>query len=286
MTRNSIGLIAGLGLAALILFSGPAAAQSYLGGNLRPFAVLGATTVTCTGASTITGDLGLSPGTSVTGFPAPCTNVGTIHAADATAAAAQADLTTAFNTLASQTCTLDLTGTDLGGLTLTPGTYCFSSSAALTGTLTLNAQGNPNAVWVFKTGSTLTTAGNVVFINGTTANSCGVQWQIGSSATLGSGSLIAGNILAQTSITLNTGAGLTGRALARTGAVTLDTNQVSFAACGVNAGPTGAPPPFGGPVPPPVTAAAPTPTLSEWAMIALAVLLALAGFAALRRRGA
>lgn len=268
------GLVASAGLAALLCSASPALAQSYLGGNLRPFAILAASTVTCTGASVITGDVGVSPLAAVVGFPVPCTDVGTIHAADATAAAAQVDLTTAFNTLSAQPCGLDLTGTDLGGLTLTPGIYCFSTSAGLTGTLTLNALGDPAAVWVFQIGSTLTTAGNVVFINGGTP--CGVQWRVGSSATLGSGSQFAGNILAQTSITLVNGANLIGRALARTGAVTLDNNQVSFAACGVGGGAGGAPAPFPG---------APVPTLTQWAMIGLTLLLIVAGITAMRRRG-
>ena len=172
------GLVASMGLAALFCGASPAWAQAYLGGNLRPFAILGASTVTCTGASVVTGDVGVSPLSAVVGFPVPCTDAGTIHAADATAAAAQVDLTTAFNTLSAQPCGLDLTGTNLGGLTLTPGIYCFSSSAALTGTLTLNALGNPAAVWVFQIGSTLTTAGNVTFINAVNP-SCGVQWRVG-----------------------------------------------------------------------------------------------------------
>lgn len=271
--RRRGALAVGVGLTALLCSASPALAQSYLGGNLRPFAILGATTVTCTGGSVITGDLGVSPGSAVTGFPVPCSDVGTIHAADATAAAAQVDLTTAFNTLTAQPCGLDLTGTDLGGLTLNPGIYCFSSSAGLTGTLTLNGLGNPSSVWVFRTGSTLTTAGSVVFTNG--GNACGVQWRVGSSATIGSGSQFAGNILAQTSVTLVSGANLIGRALARTGAVTLDNNQVSFAACGAGSGPGGAPPPFPG---------VPVPTLSQWALIALTCLLVLAGIVALRRR--
>jgi hypothetical protein len=268
------GLIASVGLAAIICSASPAWAQSYLGGNLRPFAILGASTVTCTGASVVTGDVGVSPLAAVVGFPVPCTDAGTIHSADATAAAAQVDLTTAFNTLSAQPCGLDLTGTDLGGLTLTPGIYCFSSSAALTGTLTLNALGNPAAVWVFQIGSTLTTAGNVTFINAVNP-SCGVQWRVGSSATIGSGSQMAGNILAQTSITLVNGANLIGRALARTGAVTLDNNQVSFAACGVGGGAGGAPAPFPG---------APVPTLTQWAMITLTLLLFVAGVMAMRAR--
>jgi hypothetical protein len=280
MNRRDSSIVAALGLTALLCTSSPALAQSYLGGNLRPFAILGATpSVTCTGASVVTGDVGISPAASIVGFPVPCTNIGTLHAGDAAAANAQIDLTTAFNTLSAQSCGLNLTGTDLGGLTLTPGIYCFNSSAGLTGTLTLNAQGNPAAVWVFQTGSTLTTAGDVVFING--GNPCGVQWRVGSSATIGAGSNMAGNILAQISITLVSGADLIGRALARTGTVTLDNNNVSFAACGAGGGAAGAPAPFPTGIPLP-----PVPTLTQWAMIVMTALLALAGLTAMRRRRA
>jgi len=182
---------------------------------------------------------------------------GTLHAADATALAAQGDLTTAFTTLGpTLPCTQDLTGTNLGGLTLTPGVYCFSTSAQLTGVLTLNSLGNPNAVWVFRTGSTLTTASgsSVVFIGG---NACGAQWRIGSSATLGTTTNFSGNILAQDSITLNTGATLTGRALARTGAVTLDGNNITNSSVCAAAP---APPPFPGPVPT-------LPEIGAWALL-------------------
>src|SRR6202040_4373156 len=150
--------------------------------------------------------LGVSPGSAVTGFPPGIVVTGTIHAADAVALAAQNSVTTAYNSLASQACTQDLTGQDLGGKTLTAGIYCFSSSAQLTGALTLDAQGNPNAVFIFKIGSTLITASNsrVLLING--ASPCDVFWQVGSSATLGTGTNFIGNILALTSITLTTNA--------------------------------------------------------------------------------
>ena len=266
MLRKCVCLLASAGLAALFCLAlpSPAQAQGFLGPNVRPFVVLAGSTVTCTGPGTVTGDVGLSPGTSVTGFP-PCLVVGgTIHAADATAATAQVDLTTAFTTLGALPCGLDLTGTNLGGLTLTQGVYCFSTSAQLTGTLTLNAQGNPNAVWVFRIGSSLTTASgsSVVFING--GNACAAEWQVGASATLGTGTSFAGNILAQSSITLNTNANLLGRALARTGAVTLDSNNIAaFAACAAGGGGGGAPPPF----PPP---GVPTlPAVAAWALLAV-----------------
>jgi hypothetical protein len=200
-------------------------------GAARSYAVLAGSTVTNTGSTVVTGDLGVSPGTAVTGFPPGQVKGGAIHSADANALQAQTDTTTAYNALAGQSCDRTLTGTDLGGLTLTTGTYCFSSSAQLTGTLTLDAQGDPSAVFVFQMGSTLTTASNssVVMING--GNPCNVYWQVGSSATLGTGTTFEGNILALASITLTTDVSLTGRALARTAAVTMDTNVVNGSSC-------------------------------------------------------
>jgi len=278
MRQRFRAFLAGASFAALVGASAPATAQTYLG-TAQPFAVLGAPAVTCVVASAVTGDLGISPNgaASITGYPVPpCTVTGTIHAADGVALTAQNDLVTAYNTLAGLPCTANLTGQDLGAVgVLTPGVYCFNTSAQLTGTLTLNAQGNPNAAFVFKIGSTLTTASasSVVVINGGSA--CGVSWQVGSSATLGTTTSFLGNIVALTSITTNTGANVTGRALARNGAVTLSGNVNN--ACGAFAG-SGIPAagPLGG---------AGVPTLSEWAMILLAVLLAFAGCAAIRARG-
>lgn len=220
-----------LALAAFLYNPSPgwAATAPPLGGA-QSFAVLGASTVTNTGATTITGDLGVSPGTSITGFPPGVVIGGTIHAGDAVAAQAHSDAVIAYNALAGEVCNVDLTGVDLGGLTLTPGVYCFSSSAQLTGTLTLDAQGSSDAVFIFKIGSTLTTASNssVLVINGgQTCNGSNVFWQVGSSATLGTGTQFAGNILALISITLTTSANVSGSALALTGAVTMDTNNVS-----------------------------------------------------------
>ena len=198
-------------------------------GQAADFAVLGGSAVTNTGATAVTGDVGVSPGTSITGFP-PGTLTGTLHSNDAVAQGAQTDLTTAYNALAGQACNTSLTGQDLGGLTLTSAVYCFSSSAQLTGTLTLDAQGNPNAVFIFQIGSTLTTASaaSVVVING--GSDCNVFWQVGSSETLGTGSQFVGNTLALTSITLTTSATSHGSLLARNGAVTMDTNQVGVCA--------------------------------------------------------
>jgi Ice-binding-like/PEP-CTERM motif len=197
-------------------------------GTADSFAVLAGSTVTNTGPSIIWGNVGVSPGTAITGFP-PGTVNGTTYSGDAIAAQAQIDLTKAYNSAAGEAPTAILTGTDLGGLTLTPGVYKFNSSAQLTGTLTLNTQGNPNALFVFQIGSTLTTASNssvVIFKGGQDGN---VFWQVGSSATLGTGTAFEGNILADASITLTTDATiLDGRALARNGAVTLDTNAVTI----------------------------------------------------------
>lgn len=254
------------GVACAVVMCGSVAlwAQASLG-TAEDFAVLAGSTVTNTGASVITGDLGVSPGSAVTGFP-PGVVTGTIHAADAVALQAQNDLTTQYNALTAAACSANLTGQNLGGMTLTSGVYCFDSSAQLTGTLTLNAQGNANATFIFKTGSTLTTASasSVLLING--GNPCGVAWRIGSSATLGTTTSFIGNLIALTSITLTTDANiLGGRALARNGAVTLDSNDITFAPCSIT--------------PPP-----PVPTLAEWAMIGLAGLLFLAGAFALRQR--
>ena len=201
-------------------------------GTEQSFAVLGGSTVTNTGSSVITGNLGVNPGTAVTGFP-PGIVTGVTHAADAASLQAQADTTTMYDNVAAQPCTSDLTGQDLGGKSLVPGLYCFSSSAGLTGQLTLDAGGVANAVWEFQMGSTLTTGGNsaVLLLNG--ANPCNVFWKVGSSATLGTNSAFVGTLLALTSVTLTTGANVSGRALARNGAVTLDSNTITVPVCDV-----------------------------------------------------
>jgi len=238
--RKSECLMIFLILAALLsTLGGPFARPAALAGPSAPllgsaesFAVLAGSTVTNTGATTVSGDLGVSPGTAVDGFPPGLVTGGTIHAGDAVAAQAQSDVTTAYNDLAGRECNTDLSGHNLGGRTLTAGVYCFSSSAQLTGGLVLDAEGDSSAVFIFQIGSTLTTASDssVRMING--GNPCNVFWQVGSSATLGTGTAFVGNILALTSITLDTDASLLyGRALARNGAVTMDTNEVSNVVC-------------------------------------------------------
>ncbi|MDQ1741224.1 MAG: hypothetical protein QOE53_2876, partial [Pseudonocardiales bacterium] len=213
--------------ALLTLHTNPTAGRAVpLGGQPRvalgtadDFAVLAGSTVTNTGPSTIDGDLGLHPGTAVTGFPAGSVS-GATHAADPAALQAKSDLTAAYDDAAGRT-PPEPAPADLGGLTLEPGVYRSGSSLALSGELALDAHGDPSAVFVFQAGSTLTTASasRVRLVNG--AQACNVFWQVGSSATLGTTTDFAGNILALTSISLNDGVTLNGRALARNGAVTM-----------------------------------------------------------------
>jgi hypothetical protein len=222
-------------------------------GTAKSFAVFGAAAVTNTGSSTVHGDLGLSPNgptsiTGISGIPTPGQVIapGTIHAADAVSLQARNDLNAAYVSLGTQGSTQDLTGVDLGGLTKTAGVYDFTSSAQLTGTLTLS--GTANSVFIFRIGSTLTTASasSVKLIGG--AQACNVFWRVGSSATLGTATQFIGNILADTSITLTTGANVNGRVLAgavtNSGAVTLDTNNIFFSSCA-----TGSTNPDTGPIP-------------------------------------
>ena len=198
-------------------------------GAARSFAVLAASTVTNAGVSALIGDLGLSPGISVTGFP-PGMLAGTLHVTDPTAAQAQLDLTAAYNDAAGRTLGAIALAGNLGGMTLAPGLYKSTSSLEISsGDLTLDAQGDANAVYIFEMASTLvTTTGRKVILAGG-AQAANVYWQVGSSATLGVSSVFKGNILALASITANNGASVEGRLLARTAAVTLDNNVVNVA---------------------------------------------------------
>lgn len=193
--------------------------------DLQSFAVLGGSTVTNTGATIVTGNLGLTPGSSITGFPPGTVVAGSTFINVAPALKAHADLKLAFTALSAPNhpCQTNLTGQDLGGLTLGPGVYCFDTSAQLTGKLSLQGAG----VWIFQIGSTLTTASNSSVVVSGGGQDTDVYWVIGSSATIGTGTGFTGNILAQASITLTTGASVSGRALAIDGAVTMDTNNVA-----------------------------------------------------------
>lgn len=240
-------------IAACAVLAGPSpglAATTPVLGSADAFTVMGALAVTNTGSTTITGDVGLYPGPSVVGFAtSPASTVvsgpgstgliagpglvaGTIYISHAVAEQARADAFTAYNGLKNLPFTGDLTGQDLGGLTLASGVYRFDASAQLTGTLKLDAQGNNGAFWVFQIGSTLTTASasavEVINFGSNGGFDDGLYWQVGSSATLGTTTSFEGNILALASITLDTSATiLNGRALALTGAVTMDTNILS-----------------------------------------------------------
>lgn len=269
MTHKYFRILTGVALAILfgaasvpLLYTPTTSAQSGVPqGTTTTYAILAASTVTSTGLSVVNGDLGVSPGAALTGFP-PGVITGATHLGDPVAAQAQADAHVEYAYLAGLTCGTDLTGQDLGGMTLTPGVYCFDSSAQLTGTLTLDAQGSCDSLFVFQTGSTLTTsvASAVNVINNPCSTSCrggaNVFWQVGSSATIGTGSQFTGNILANISATLNFGASVAGSVFALTGAVTLDTNNIS--ACGANVEPTPTPTPN----PSPTATPTPTPTIT------------------------
>ena len=193
-------------------------------GTAAPNGIMAGTAVTCITGGVINADVSISPGNTLNGF-GPCVITGVQHLGDAVAAQGQIDLTTAYNTLAGLPCPpANAIVANLGGTTKPAGVYCTASGISVTGTLTLDGGGDPNANFVFQAGSSLTTAGNIVLINGAQAKN--VYWQVGSSATLGVASQWQGNILALSSITLVDNATLLGRALARNGAVTLGTNNI------------------------------------------------------------
>jgi len=225
-------------------------------GTAGTYSVLGGQTVTNTGPSVLSDNVGVSPGTAITGFP-PGVALGDTHSADAHALQAQSDLTIAYNDAAGQAPDESVSG-DLGGLTLEPGVYNASSSIGLTGTVALDAQGDPDAVFVFQVGSTLTTASasTVALLNG--AQACNVFWQIGSSATLGTNSTFVGTIMALTSISVTTGTTVDGRALARNGSVTLDSDVFTQSACETTA--PSSPPPTVSPSPTDNPTGSPSPT--------------------------
>lgn len=256
-----IAAVTAVAMAAAVLAMTPTRANAVASpvplGTAASFGVLAGATVTNTGPTVVNGlNVGVSPGTAITGFqtsdggPGIVTPPGVLHRADAVAGQAKIDLNTAYNQAAGQTlrdATYNDAPHEFGGQTLTPGLYKANSSAGITGTLTLDAQGNSSAVWVFQIGSTLKTASasSVSFING--ASPCNVYWQVGSSATLGTYSTFVGTILADTSITATTGAIINGRLLADAGlrgdgAVTLDSNRIFQGPCGTGAtgGTTGA----------------------------------------------
>lgn len=236
------------GLCATIL---SATAQDILLAGAQGTAVLGGSTVTNTGPSVISGDVSVSPGTAITGFPPGTVINGTIHSNDASAIAAHAGAMSAYNQLLAEMPTMNLTGTNLGGLTLLPGIYHFDTAAQLSGILTLDTQGNPNAAFHFQIGTALLAdaASQISLLNGNTVN---IFWQVGSSATLGVGSQFVGTIIADQSITLNTNASLQGQALAINGAVTLDSNVITA--------PTPTPTPTPGPTATPTPGPTATPT--------------------------
>jgi hypothetical protein len=229
VSASRIALVLLASLSTLLFTSSALGASAPVGlGTAASFSVLGGSTVTNTGPTTMFGDLGLSPGSSVTGAPQVLDET---HVDDAVSIAAKSALTTAYNDAASRPSN-GSAGTDLAGQVFLPGVRTASSALLLSsGSVTLDAQGNPNAVFIFQIATTLVTASNttVLLVNG--AQACNVFWQVGSSATLGTGTRFAGTIMASATITANTAATIHGRLLASTGAVNLDTNTITTSNC-------------------------------------------------------
>ncbi len=227
-TENVLKLILGLVAGVILVGQDAVAAQAPVAlGSAATFEALAATTVTTIPTTTINGDLGVSPGNTVTG--SPIVNGTTYTNSPGLAATAQGDLTIAYNDAAGRTVGAITVAGNLGGQTLAPGLYTSATSLEISsGDLTLDAAGDPNAVWIFQMGTTLvTTFGRQVILSGG-AQADNVFWQVGSSATIGGSSVFYGNILAYTSIAINTGATLQGRALARNGEVSLDSNTMTM----------------------------------------------------------
>jgi len=228
-SRLALASLAGVALLVLGSSGASAAASAVPLGTAGSFVVLAGSGVTATGPNTLNGDLGTFPTTTVTGTGS-ITVTGTDHGGDGVTQGAKSDLVNAYNNAAGQGPTMPIVA-NLGGQTLVPGVYNQAATMLVTGVLTLDAQGDPNAVWVFQAGSDLTVASgsSVSLVNG--AQSCHIYWQVTSSASLGTNSHFRGTIIALTSITLATGATLTGRALARNGDVTLDSNTITRPGC-------------------------------------------------------
>ena len=259
-SASSLLALAALGGAPLVARASTAPGL----GNADSYAVLAGTPdITNIGASTVSGSVGIHPAAAINGFApcgsSPCVTLtnGTIEAGTAAAGMAKADMATAYGVAQSSPCNYDKTGTNLGGLTLTPGTYCQTTAPTLTGTLTLSG----NGVFIFQAGSTLVTApdARVVLTNG--AQACNVFWQVSSSATLDTTTAFVGTILALTDITLNTGATIQGRALAHTGEVDMDSNTITRPAT-CNAVTVAGPSPTPSASPAAVASASPTPVAS------------------------
>jgi hypothetical protein len=279
--RLAVASVAAMGLLVALPFSAQAASTPVPLGTAESFVVLAGAGVTNTGPTTLHGDLGTFPTTSITGAGS-LTVTGTKHGGDAVTKRAKSDLVTAYNTAAGEGPTKPITG-DLTGKTLKRGVYNSASTIGLTGALTLDGAGNPGSVFVFQAGSSLTTGSGsrVNLING--ARSCNVFWQIGSSATLGTGSRFVGTIMAKTSITATTSARVVGRLLARNGAVTLDTNIITRPTGCAAASQVGQVP-SGGVASGDGSTSRGTHALPVWAGLLIFVALGGAGVVAVRRR--